>query len=129
MGDDRCGMLGFRVPRPQQPVAGSMRPWGHITSSGTVANIEALGPRATREPLLLAHSRHPAWLWGYNTDLARANALNLRVFWHCSIVERQVYGHAFVDAFCRRPSLNGRADLTAMDLWTTETERVMPSRR
>ena len=42
VGDDLCRMLGYHVPSPEQPVARSMRPWGHITSGGTVANIEAL---------------------------------------------------------------------------------------
>ena len=40
-GNDLCRMLGYEVPdglaRPGMPV-----PWGHITSGGTVANIEAL---------------------------------------------------------------------------------------
>ena len=40
-GNDLCRMLGYDVP----PEAGARRgslPWGHITSGGTVANIEAL---------------------------------------------------------------------------------------
>ncbi len=81
-----------------------------------------------------------------NTELARANAFNERVFSHCSIVEPrtdhagldlvltssrfepQVYGHAFVDAFCRRLQVLPQADTgvaflisTTMDPWTTET--------
>ncbi len=36
-GLDLCRMLGFRAP-PEGPAA----PWGHVTSGGTVANIEAL---------------------------------------------------------------------------------------
>ena len=81
-----------------------------------------------------------------NTDLARANALNRQVFRHCSIVEPtpdqggvelvltasrfepQVYGHTFVDAFCRRLGVLPQAELgvdvlisTTMDPWTTET--------
>ena len=35
-GDDLCRMLGYAAP-PDGP-----KPWGHITSGGTVANIEAL---------------------------------------------------------------------------------------
>ncbi len=82
-----------------------------------------------------------------NTDLGRANALNERVFGHCSIVEPRaehagldlvltssrfeprVYGHHFVDAFCRRlgvlPQSESGVDFlisTTMDPWTTETE-------
>ena len=42
-GNDLCRMLGYDVPEPgrarrQAPSS----PWGHITSGGTVANIEAL---------------------------------------------------------------------------------------
>ncbi len=81
-----------------------------------------------------------------NTDLAQANALNQQVFRHCSIVEPSpdqgdvelvltssrfephVYGHTFVDAFCRRlgvvPQAERGVDVlisTTMDPWTTET--------
>ncbi len=41
VGNDLCRMLGYEVPpdgNPDRVVA----PWGHITSGGTVANIEAL---------------------------------------------------------------------------------------
>jgi len=42
-GNDLCRMLGYAVPPDGQPPApGQMVPWGHITSGGTVANIEAL---------------------------------------------------------------------------------------
>ncbi len=43
VGNDLCRMLGYRVPPPDAPATpGSPQPWGHITSGGTVANIEAL---------------------------------------------------------------------------------------
>ena len=43
VGNDLCRMLGYPVPKPgDAPEPGKMRPWGHITSGGTVANIEAL---------------------------------------------------------------------------------------
>jgi len=42
-GNDLCRMLGYSVPPDGQPPApGQVVPWGHITSGGTVANIEAL---------------------------------------------------------------------------------------
>ena len=42
-GNDLCRMLGYTVPPDGQPPApGQVVPWGHITSGGTVANIEAL---------------------------------------------------------------------------------------
>ena len=81
-----------------------------------------------------------------NRDLARANAFNERVFSFCSMVEPRedmdalelaltssrfepaVYGHHFVDAFCRRLGVLPQAELgvdflisTTMDPWTTET--------
>ena len=83
-----------------------------------------------------------------NKELARANAFNERVFSHCSLVEPRedvsdldllltssrfeprIYGHPFVDAFCRRLGVVPQAELgvdflisTTMDPWTTETER------
>ncbi len=43
VGNDLCRMLGYTVPPHACPPApGVVVPWGHITSGGTVANIEAL---------------------------------------------------------------------------------------
>lgn len=42
VGDDLCRMLGYRVPSAAEAEAGAVRPWGHVTCDGTVANIEAL---------------------------------------------------------------------------------------
>jgi glutamate/tyrosine decarboxylase-like PLP-dependent enzyme len=41
VGRDLCRMLGFRVPEADMPVPG-LHGWGHITSGGSVANIEGL---------------------------------------------------------------------------------------
>lgn len=42
-GNDLCRMLGYAVPPDgEAPAPGQVAPWGHITSGGTVANIEAL---------------------------------------------------------------------------------------
>jgi glutamate/tyrosine decarboxylase-like PLP-dependent enzyme len=38
VGDDLCKMLGFKIPDDSAEI----RPWGHITCDGTVANLEAL---------------------------------------------------------------------------------------
>lgn len=42
VGDDLCQMLGYKIPPQEDIKRGEMRPWGHITCGGTVANIEAL---------------------------------------------------------------------------------------
>jgi glutamate/tyrosine decarboxylase-like PLP-dependent enzyme len=43
VGNDLCRMLGYAVPAAgHAPEPGKTIPWGHITSGGTVANIEAL---------------------------------------------------------------------------------------
>ena len=43
VGRDLCRMLGYTVPPAgEAPAPGAVAPWGHITSGGTVANIEAL---------------------------------------------------------------------------------------
>lgn len=42
VGDDLCQMLGYYVPTAEEKKAGMMAPWGHITSGGTVANLEGL---------------------------------------------------------------------------------------
>ena len=43
VGNDLCRMLGYKVPEDgTAPKPGHPAPWGHITSGGTVANIEAL---------------------------------------------------------------------------------------
>ncbi|WP_296710367.1 pyridoxal-dependent decarboxylase [Rhodoblastus sp.] len=38
VGDDLCRMLGYVIPKD----GAGIRPWGHITCDGTVANIEAI---------------------------------------------------------------------------------------
>lgn len=42
VGDDLCRMLGYRIPESDPPEKGAIRPWGHVTCGGTVANIEAI---------------------------------------------------------------------------------------
>jgi hypothetical protein len=42
VGDDLCRMLGYAIPEEREIEAGAIRPWGHITCDGTVANIEAI---------------------------------------------------------------------------------------
>ena len=42
VGDDLCRMLGYHIPAPDEIAQGAIRPWGHITCDGTVANIEAI---------------------------------------------------------------------------------------
>ena len=42
VGDDLCKMLGYTIPDRAAIDKGAIRPWGHITCDGTVANIEAL---------------------------------------------------------------------------------------
>jgi len=98
------------------------------------------------DQVILAFSlnfRTPA---GLNTDLARANLFNERVFSLCSVIEPKadfdgldliltssrfdpaVYGHSFVDAFSARMGVRPAGALgvdflisTTMDPWTTET--------
>jgi glutamate/tyrosine decarboxylase-like PLP-dependent enzyme len=43
VGNDLCRMLGYPVPpEGEAPAPGAVAPWGHITSGGTIANVEAL---------------------------------------------------------------------------------------
>jgi glutamate/tyrosine decarboxylase-like PLP-dependent enzyme len=42
VGDDLCKMLGYTIPDEAGIEKGAIRPWGHITCDGTVANIEAI---------------------------------------------------------------------------------------
>lgn len=42
VGDDLCRMLGYTIPTDRELDVGAIRPWGHITCDGTVANIEAI---------------------------------------------------------------------------------------
>lgn len=42
VGDDLCRMLGYTIPDEAAIDKGAIRPWGHITCDGTVANIEAI---------------------------------------------------------------------------------------
>ena len=68
VGDDLCRMLGYNMPSEQEIEFGAIRPWGHITCGGTVANIEAIWaarnlkfyPFAFREALLHSEELEPA---------------------------------------------------------------------
>jgi glutamate/tyrosine decarboxylase-like PLP-dependent enzyme len=42
VGDDLCQMLGYSIPDEAEIEKGAIRPWGHITCGGTIANIEAI---------------------------------------------------------------------------------------
>src|SRR5262245_9115585 len=45
VGDDLCQMLGFQIPKDPERIHSNyqpIRPWGHITCDGSVANIEAI---------------------------------------------------------------------------------------
>ncbi|MBK1989922.1 decarboxylase [Sphaerospermopsis aphanizomenoides BCCUSP55] len=42
VGDDLCKMLGYPIPSDAEIADGKIRPWGHITCGGTIANIEAI---------------------------------------------------------------------------------------
>ncbi|GAC1480431.1 MAG: hypothetical protein NVS2B11_05250 [Acetobacteraceae bacterium] len=78
-GNDLCRMLGYEIPH-DPAVSAAPLPWGHITSGGTVANIEALWAArnlkfagvalraAIREVPLLAPARGlEVSLWGGDT--------------------------------------------------------------
>lgn len=81
VGNDLCRMLGYPVPDAKEtPPVDPLIPWGHITSGGTVANIEALWAArnlafagvalraAIREvPLLAAARRLEVPLWSGET--------------------------------------------------------------
>ena len=81
VGNDLCRMLGYAVPDAKEtPRDGALAPWGHITSGGTVANLEALWAArnlsfagialraAIREvPLLAAARRLEVPLWSGET--------------------------------------------------------------
>jgi glutamate/tyrosine decarboxylase-like PLP-dependent enzyme len=42
VGDDLCKMLGYPIPSTDEGETGTIRPWGHITCDGSVANLEAM---------------------------------------------------------------------------------------
>jgi hypothetical protein len=42
VGDDLCRMLGYRLPDPEALLLGAIKPWGHITCDGSVANAESV---------------------------------------------------------------------------------------
>jgi glutamate/tyrosine decarboxylase-like PLP-dependent enzyme len=68
VGDELCRMLGYAIPAPAEVDIGAVRPWGHITCDGTVANIEAIWaarnlkfyPLALREAVATARELAPA---------------------------------------------------------------------
>lgn len=54
VGDDLCRMLGYSLPDTDQIVAGAIKPWGHITCGGSVANAESIWASRNLKYLALA---------------------------------------------------------------------------
>jgi len=42
VGDDLCTMLGYHVPTEEKVGQNAIKPWGHITCDGSVANTESM---------------------------------------------------------------------------------------
>jgi glutamate/tyrosine decarboxylase-like PLP-dependent enzyme len=42
VGNDLCRMLGYPLPNPEAIAHGAIKPWGHITCDGSVANGESV---------------------------------------------------------------------------------------
>lgn len=74
VGDDICRMLGYRIPTEDEVLQGAVRPWGHITCDGTVANIEAIwsARNAKLFPLALQSALN------VEPTLTKAKAIDLR---------------------------------------------------
>jgi glutamate/tyrosine decarboxylase-like PLP-dependent enzyme len=73
VGDDICRMLGYEIPSDDRAQAGEVRPWGHITCDGTVANIEAIWSARNLKFYALAL----ASALNTEADLAQAKALTV----------------------------------------------------
>lgn len=73
VGDDICRMLGYHIPSEAEVTQGAVRPWGHITCDGTVANIEAIwsSRNAKLFPLALQSALNT------EPELAAAKAMDL----------------------------------------------------
>ncbi|MDV2998037.1 MAG: hypothetical protein N4J56_007742 [Chroococcidiopsis sp. SAG 2025] len=73
VGDDLCKMLGYTIPDEADIEKGAIRPWGHITCDGTVANIEAIWSARNLKfyPLALQAA--------LKEDLALANAKEIAI--------------------------------------------------
>src|SRR5579862_8925887 len=94
VGDDLCRMLGYTIPGADSQTA--IRPWGHITCDGSVANLESMWasrnlkywPVTVREALLnspeLAPAKHlivelPTGSCGALIDLSSWQIMNLGI--------------------------------------------------
>ncbi len=161
LDDPRFGVTLFnRTPAERRRATGRaltaeramLRRFAELDNEGLEALLQ--GDKAARElfrqigsdQVILAFALNPKLPDGSpNPDLARANALNERVFSRCSVIEPRadmneleliltssrfdpsVYGQSFVDRFSRRmgvvaPPREGVDFLisTTMDPWTTE---------
>ncbi|MBW2569873.1 MAG: decarboxylase [Deltaproteobacteria bacterium] len=99
VGDDLCRMLGFEIPTDEDSstkTAEAIRPWGHITCDGSVANLEAMWAArnlkyytlslvaALKNEDVLAPARGmlvplPDGRWGQLIDLDTWTLLNLNI--------------------------------------------------
>lgn len=81
VGNDLCRMLGFTVPPPDDTTA--VRPWGHITCDGSVANAESMWAARNLKfyALSLAHAvRNEAILAKAKAlEVARCNGARARL--------------------------------------------------
>jgi glutamate/tyrosine decarboxylase-like PLP-dependent enzyme len=57
VGDDLCRMLGFEIPDADATDSGAIRPWGHITCDGSVANSESIWASRNTKYLAVALAR------------------------------------------------------------------------
>lgn len=73
VGDDLCRMLGYTIPDTDQVAGGAIKPWGHITCDGSVANAESVW--ASRNLKLLG----PALAAAVRQDPTLAAAQNVTV--------------------------------------------------
>ncbi|MBC2836914.1 pyridoxal phosphate-dependent decarboxylase family protein [Paragemmobacter straminiformis] len=54
VGNDLCRMLGYSLPSNDQITGGAVKPWGHITCGGSVANAESIWAARNLKYLALA---------------------------------------------------------------------------
>lgn len=75
VGNDLCRMLGYPQPSPAEVAEGAVKPWGHITCDGSVANAESIWAARNLKYFAVAMAAAIA----AESDMAAARAVTVRL--------------------------------------------------
>ncbi|KAL2864761.1 pyridoxal phosphate-dependent decarboxylase family protein [Aspergillus lucknowensis] len=113
-GEQICDLFGFRKDPPGRPGQPGLRPWGHITCDGTVANLESICGKMT-----------------FDADLHHRAARNLKFYplsLHKAIKAKALPNSLMTDFKvkpCHQKDKKAFGDLTTWEMLNLEVSTVL----